>query len=185
MNTRTLWIAALTAAASCALFAATPVSAQSVGGGSRIGSAAADGMSEDPEAGSMFGLYNSGLRATTPTRIRSSYEEMNRGRVAVWERRLTPTQRQSYAEDVIRRGGFDCPVQEVEQVAQLADGTAIVEVACYGGGGMIIANTDPLQATDCMDLRAETDMSGGRLSECRIPANVAYVAAARQSAARN
>ncbi len=185
MQTRTMLIAALTTAASLAIFAATPASAQSLGGTARTGSAAADGMSEDPEAGSMYGLANGGLRATTPTRIRSSYEEMNRGRVAVWERRLTPTQRQSYAEDVIRRGGFDCPVQEVAQVAQLVDGTPIVEVACYGGGGMIVANTNPLQATDCMDLTAETDLSGGRLSECRIPANVAYVAAARQSAARN
>jgi hypothetical protein len=180
MPARALLIALLTVAASWAIFAATPASAQS--GWGRTGSAAADAMSEDPEAGSMYGLPNAGLRATTPSRIPSSYEEMNRGRVAVWERRMTPMQRQSYAEQAVQRGGFECPVQEVAQVAQLADGTPIVEVACYGGGGMIIANTNPLQATDCMDLKAETDLSGGRLSECRIPANVAYVAAARQSA---
>lgn len=179
MHMRTLLMAALTMIAAWATFAATPASAQT---GTALSSQV---LSEDPEAGSMFSLANSGLRATTPTRIRSSYEEMNRGRVAVWGRRLTPMQRQSYAEAAIQRGGFDCPVQEVAQVAQLSDGTPIVEVACYGGGGMIIADTNPLQATDCMDLTSENDLSGGRLSECRIPANVAFVAAARQSAARN
>jgi hypothetical protein len=170
MHAKALLTVLLAMLASWAIFGATPASAQ---------------MSEDPKAGSMFSLANSGLRATTPTRIPSSNLEMNRGRVQVWERRMTPMQRQSYAERVIQRGGFDCPVQEVDQVAQLIDGTPIVEVACYGGGGMIIADTEPLQATDCIDLTSENDLSGGRLAECRIPANAAYVAAARQAAAGN
>ncbi|HZV85818.1 MAG TPA: hypothetical protein VFF48_12605 [Brevundimonas sp.] len=118
----------------------------------------------------------SGILATTPTRIASSRREMNRGRETRWAMNATPSQLRTFAERSLRRGGFHCTVAEVKLVAQLLDETPIVEVACQEDGGVIIADSDPVQFSDCLDLVNAT----GPIGPCRIPRNVALVNASRQ-----
>lgn len=115
-----------------------------------------------------------GVVSTTPSRIGSSRREMNRGRQAVWSANMTPSQIQTYAERTVRRAGFRCVVDDSAFRAQLADGTPIVEVHCRGTGGLIIADSEPIQATDCLDLpqRGLPDQ-GDRIDSCRLPGNVA------------
>lgn len=134
-----------------------------------------------------------GIVATTPSRIEGSRREMNRGRDQVWRANMTPSQLHSYAQHALGRGGFVCSIAETALVGQTRDGAPIVEVDCADGGGLIIADTDPIVATDCLDLSPETAVIGrerSRVESCRLPANIASVAAERdaerrQSAARN
>lgn len=123
-------------------------------------------------------LFNSpgvtGLVATTPSRIGSSRREMNRGRQAVWNPNMTPSQIQTYAERAVERAGFRCTVADSAFRAQLADGTPVVEVHCRGAGGLVIADSEPIQATDCLDLpQAGLPDQGDRIDACRLPGNVA------------
>ena len=57
---------------------------------------------------------------------------------------------------------------------------------CADSGGLVIADTLPIQATDCLDwgLRegAETDVT---FLTCQLPGNVATVAAAAAQSPRN
>lgn len=127
------------------------------------------------------GLWNypgiTGLLPTTPSRMRGSKREMNRGREAVWNSHMTPSQVQTYAEQAVERAGFRCKVADSAFVARQSDGTPIVEVHCEGTGGLIIANSDPIQATDCLDLplAGMPVGSGDRIDACRLPGNVAMI----------
>lgn len=115
-----------------------------------------------------------GLVSTTPSRIRSSRREMNRGREAVWHPNMTPSQIQTYAERVVRRAGYRCTVIDSAFRAQLSDGSPVVEVHCQGAGGLVLADTDPIQATDCLDLpNAGLVVQGDLIDSCRLPGNVA------------
>jgi hypothetical protein len=126
-----------------------------------------------------------GVTATTPSRMDRSRREMNRGREQIWDPNMSASQTRTYAERALRRGGFDCEVADAVLLAQARDGTPLVEVDCAQGGGLVIADTEPMMATDCLDLAPGVGMetSGtGRVEACRLPANVASVAAERQSA---
>jgi hypothetical protein len=126
-----------------------------------------------------------GLMATTPSRMDRSRREMNRGREQVWDPNMSASQTRSYAQRALRRGGFDCEVADAVLVAQARDGTPLVEVDCAQGGGLVIADTEPMMATDCLDLVPGAGMetnSTGPVEACRLPGNVASVAAERQSA---
>jgi hypothetical protein len=114
-------------------------------------------------------MNNVAVLATTPSRIPSSRREMNRGREQVWSINPTPSQIETFAERALRRGGFQCSIMEAKLVSLFADGTPIVEVACEEDGGLVIADTDPIQFSDCFDLIGAT----GAIGPCRIPRNVA------------
>ena len=147
--------------------------------------AAAPVLAQDGSSEAVTSPGQLGIVATTPSRIDRSRRELNRGRTQVWRTNMTPTQLRSYAEGALRRGGFQCVVHEALMVAQTSDGTPLVEVDCAEGGGLIIADTNPLQATDCLDLSPATGMAaanGSRINACRLPGNVASVAAEAQSA---
>jgi hypothetical protein len=132
-------------------------------------------------------LFNSpgltGLVSTTPSRIGSSRREMNRGREAVWHPNMTPSQIQTYAERVVRRAGYRCNVIDSAFRAQLSDGSPVVEVHCEGAGGLVLADTNPIQATDCLDLpNAGLVVQGDLIDSCRLPGNVAATPRRDQSA---
>jgi hypothetical protein len=126
-----------------------------------------------------------GVVATTPSRMERSRREMNRGREQIWDPNMSASQTRTYAERALRRAGFECEVADAVLVAQTRDGTPLVEVDCAEGGGLVIADTEPMMATDCLDLAPGVGMETngtGRVEACRLPANVASVAAERQSA---
>lgn len=134
----------------------------------------------NPEAGSGISAINgmtSGVLASTPSRMERSRRTMNTGRSMAWGHRPTPMQLRRQASNAIARGGLNCTIRDLDLVAQLADGTPLIEVACEEGG-VVLANSTPVQATDCLDL-----IEGrGNLGPCRIASNVAMVEASRQSA---
>ena len=145
--------------------------------------AAGPAMAQDRPSASNPGQF--GVTATTPSRMDRSRREMNRGREQIWEARMTPTQTRTYAERALRRGGFACRVADAVVVAQARDGTPLVEIDCTEGGGLIIADTQPMMATDCLDLGPGAGLATvdtGPIEACRLPGNVASVAAERQAA---
>jgi len=115
----------------------------------------------------------SGLVSTTPSRLPRSREEMNHGRNPGWIANPTPSQLRGQTERALRDGGFRCTIAELDMVAQLTDGTPVVEVACEEAAGLVIANSYPIQFNDCLDL---ADGSGA-VGPCRLPRNVAMLAA--------
>ena len=125
-----------------------------------------------------------GILASTPSRIPRSRREMNRGRASPFELRMSPREARNYADDLIERAALRCEVAEALLVARTGDNIPVVEVDCVEGGGLVIADTLPIQATDCLDfvLADATRPEDEPLLTCQLPANVASVAAARQSA---
>lgn len=148
---------------------AVPVSAQQIG-------VPLPGVYRDANPDSLSGISaidgrTGDILSSTPSRLDRSREEMNRGRATTWTRRPTPSALRRYAREAIERGGIDCTVAETRLAAQLSDGTPLVEVACEEAGGIVIADTTPIQVVDCLDL-----VNGrGGLNPCRIPRNVANV----------
>ena len=118
-----------------------------------------------------------GIDATTPSRIASSRREMNRGLRGGdggFRMDMTPLQTREYAERVIRRGGFICDVVDAAVVARSDASAPLVEVSCGGGGGLVVADTTPLQWTDCLNIPAEgiAVTRNSTLPACRLPGNV-------------
>lgn len=127
-----------------------------------------------------------GINATTPSRIGASRREMNRGRAAAWRANMTPTMARNYAEQAIARAGFRCEVGESVVLGQTRDGAPLVEVDCLNGGGLVIADSNPIVASDCLDLSPNEAVVGRasiRIESCRLPANVAAVNATRAAEA--
>ncbi|MCS6624442.1 hypothetical protein N0B44_16100 [Roseibacterium beibuensis] len=122
------------------------------------------------------------ILATTPSRLRGSRREMNRGRHNLFEVRMSPRETRVYAGDLLERAEIDCDVADAMVVARTTTNMPVVEVDCIQGGGLVVADTLPIQATDCLDLwPAEGSGEPELLQACRLPGNVASVAAARQS----
>lgn len=157
-----------------ALPVATPVAAQDGGvstGGGEIRDASAFGRD-----------------AVTPTRIVSSRIEMNRGRNTGAAQSLSTADVRHQAVTALDRAGFVCAVQEAVPVGRTRSGRPLIEVDCAEGGGMIVADDEPVTAVDCLDLAPDSGQGGRRrrvVSQCVLPANVAAIAAEAQSAARN
>lgn len=131
--------------------------------------------------------HDLGVTATSPSRMDRSRREMNRGRATQWRVNMTPSQIRSYAESTLAYAGFVCEVSDAIVVGQTTDGVPLAEVDCADGGGLLIADTQPVMATDCLDLGAEGGIAvreGPRVAECRLPGNVASVAAERESERR-
>jgi hypothetical protein len=128
-----------------------------------------------------------GVTATTPSRMDRSRREMNRGRNPTWRLNMTPAQLLTYAENTVAGAGFECRVTDVVLVGQTIEGAPLVEVDCARGGGLVIADTDPVMAADCLDLGPDTGLTmsaGARLDACRLPGNVASVNAEREGQRR-
>lgn len=126
-----------------------------------------------------------GIVSTTPSRISSSRREMNRGRNSPFEVGMSARRARLHARDLVERADLRCDVSAAAVVAFTTEQAPVVEVDCVEGG-LVIVDTLPIQATDCLDLSpANADPAEDRFFlTCQLPGNVARVAAARQ-AARN
>lgn len=126
-----------------------------------------------------------GVVATSPSRMDRSRMEMNRDRTQPWTVRSTPAETRARAEQALARGGFVCTIVEAVVVGRVRQGQPLIEVDCAQGGGMIVADVDPILAVDCLDLAPDQGQAGGRnrrvVSGCVLPANVAAVAAANRN----
>ncbi|SFS30019.1 hypothetical protein [Brevundimonas viscosa] len=170
----------LLAAAGLLVIAATPAAAQMPPSSGRIDEG--PGNSRRDVLGNPSDV---GLMSTTPSRLRSSRRELNRGRTTPFEVNMSRPETRRAAGELLDRADIQCEVADALIVARTPDFTPVIEVDCVEGGGLVIADTVPIQATDCLDLGL-TDGSAGReespLEGCRLPGNVATVTAARQSA---
>lgn len=126
-----------------------------------------------------------GRDAVTPTRIVSSRIEMNRGRNGGGVQSLSTADVRHQAETAVGRAGFACTVLEAVPVGRTRSGRPLIEVDCAEGGGMVVADDEPVTAVDCLDLAPDTGQGGRRrrvVAQCTLPANLAAVAAERELA---
>jgi hypothetical protein len=135
----------------------------------------------EPEGLRIYSPTQFGVTAETPSRIAGSREEMNRGRNTA----IGPSV-QEQAADAVARAGLVCAVAEAAVIGRTRDGGPLIEIDCVEGGGVIIADSDPLQITDCLDLAPDTGQAGRRqriVTACTLPGNLGL--ANRSQSARN
>ena len=123
----------------------------------------------EPEGLRIYSPAQFGVTAETPSRMPGSREEMNRGRNSA----IAPSV-QERAADAVVRAGLVCAVAEAAVIGRTRDGGPLIEIDCVEGGGVIIADTDPLQVVDCLDLAPDTGQAGRRqriVSACTLPGN--------------
>lgn len=131
----------------------------------------------EPEGLRIYSPAQFGVTAETPSRIAGSREEMNRGRNTA----IGPSV-QEQAADAVARAGLVCAVAEAVVIGRTRDGGPLIEIDCAEGGGVIIADSDPLQVTDCLDLAPDTGQAGRRqrvVTACQLPGNVGLASRAR------
>lgn len=124
--------------------------------------------------------------AETPSRLERSREEMNRGRNPSIPAAPGPVAVRRQAEAVVARAGLVCTVVEAGIIGRTRDGGALIEIDCAEGGGVVAADTDPIQITDCLDLAPDNGQSGRRqrvVDTCHLPGNAGL--AERSQSARN
>lgn len=122
-----------------------------------------------------------GVEAETPSRISGSREEMNRGRNGPIVRPAG-----ELAAEAVSRAGLTCSVVEAAVIGRTRDGGPLIEIDCAEGGGVIIADSEPLQVTDCLDLAPDTGQAGRRqrvVAACTLPGNAGL--AGQAQSARN
>lgn len=127
-----------------------------------------------PEGLRIYSPSTFGVTAVTPGRIPDSRDEMNWGRNEAGVPILGPTAVRERAEAAVARAGLICTVVEAAVVGRARDGGPLIEIDCVEGGGVIIANTDPMQIVDCLDLAPDTGQAGRRqrvVTACRLPGN--------------
>ncbi|WP_298098092.1 hypothetical protein [Brevundimonas sp.] len=135
----------------------------------------------EPEGLRIYSPAQFGVTAETPSRMPDSREEMNRGRNSA----IGPSV-QEQAADAVVRAGLVCAVAEAAVIGRTRDGGPLIEIDCVEGGGVIIADTDPLRVVDCLDLAPDTGQGGRRqriVSACTLPGNAGL--AGRGQSARN
>jgi hypothetical protein len=126
-----------------------------------------------PEGIRIYSPGQYGVTAETPSRIPSSREEMNYGRNQPPAPRSTAPARE-LATAAVARAGLVCAVAEAAVVGRTRDGGDLIEIDCVEGGGVIIADTDPIQVVDCLDLAPDEGQAGRRervITACRLPGN--------------
>jgi len=136
---------------------------------------------QEPEGVRIYSPGQFGVTAETPSRMAGSREEMNWGRNPLVRAPAAPD-----AAALVARAGLVCSVAEAAVIGRARDGGALMEIDCVEGGGVIIANSDPIQVTDCLDLAADAGQAGPRqrvVSACRLPGNAAL--AGRAQSTRN
>lgn len=134
----------------------------------------------EPEGLRIYTPDQFGVTAETPSRIAGSREEMNRGRNG----RMAPVGVQAAA--AVARAGLVCSVAEAAVVGRARDGGPLIEIDCVEGGGVVIADSTPMQVVDCLDLAPDTGQAGrGRrvVSACVLPGNAGL--SGRTQSARN
>ncbi len=135
----------------------------------------------EPEGLRIYSPAQFGEVAETPSRIAGSRDEMNRGRNTA-----VTSSVQDQATDAVARAGLVCAVAEAAIIGRTRDGGSLIEIDCVEGGGVIIADSDPLQVTDCLDLAPDTGQAGRRqriVTACTLPGNLGL--AERSQSARN
>ena len=135
----------------------------------------------EPEGLRIYSPAQFGVTAETPSRIAGSREEMNRGRNTV-----VGASAQDQAADAVARAGLVCAVAEAAIIGRTRGGGPLIEIDCVEGGGVIIADSEPLQVTDCLDLAPDTGQAGRRqriVTACTLPGNLGL--ADRSQSARN
>ena len=123
----------------------------------------------EPEGLRIYSPTQFGAVAETPSRMAGSREEMNRGRNTAAQPSV-----QDQAASAVARAGLVCSVAESAVIGRTRDGGSLIEIDCVEGGGVIIADSDPLQVTDCLDLAPDTGQAGRRqriVSTCTLPGN--------------
>ncbi|MDQ7812512.1 hypothetical protein [Brevundimonas sp.] len=138
-----------------------------------------------PEGVRIYSPGQYGVTAGTPSRIRSSREAMNHGR------NQPPAPRSNadagaLAAAAVARAGLICSVAEAAVIGRTRDGGPLIEIDCVEGGGVIIADADPLQVVDCLDLAPDEGQAGRRqrvVTACRLPGNAGL--AGQGQSARN
>ena len=109
----------------------------------------------EPEGLRIYSPTQFGGVAETPSRIAGSREEMNRGRNTAFGPSV-----QDQAADAVSRAGLVCAVAEAAVIGRTRRGGPLIEIDCVEGGGVIIADSDPLQVTDCLDLAPDSGQAG-------------------------
>ena len=135
----------------------------------------------EPEGLRIYSPAQFGVTAETPSRMAGSRAEMNRGRNTA----VGPSV-QDRAAAAVTRAGLVCTVADAAVIGRTRDGAPLIEIDCVEGGGVIIADSDPLQVTDCLDLAPEAGQAGRRqrvVSACTLPGNLDL--AERSQSARN
>lgn len=136
---------------------------------------------DGPEGLRIYSPSQFGVTAETPSRIADSRAEMNRGR--------NPSggvDVEARAASAVARAGLVCDVAEAAVVGRTRGGGPLIEIDCVEGGGVIIADSDPIQVVDCLDLAPDTGQAGRRqrvVTTCRLPGNADL--AERAQSARN
>lgn len=133
----------------------------------------------EPEGLRIYSPTQFGVVAETPSRLAGSREEMNRGRNIPMGASV-----QDQAADAVARAGLVCVVAEAAVIGRTRDGGPLIEIDCVEGGGVIIADSDPLQVTDCLDLAPDTGQAGRRqriVTACRLPGNAGLAERARSA----
>ena len=136
---------------------------------------------QEPEGLRIYTPSQFGVTAETPSRMAGSREEMNRGRNAP----IGPSV-EVQAAQLVARAGLVCTVAEAAVVGRARDGGPLIEIDCVEGGGVIIADSNPLQVVDCLDLAPDSGQAGRRqriVSACLLPGNVGL--AEQSQSARN
>ena len=131
----------------------------------------------EPEGLRIYSPAQFGEVAETPSRIPGSRDEMNRGRNTA-----VTSSVQDQAADAVARAGLVCAVAEAAVIGRTRDGGSLIEIDCVEGGGVIIADSDPLQVTDCLDLAPDTGQAGRRqriVTACTLPGNAGLFERAR------
>ena len=140
---------------------------------------------QEPEGVRIYSPGQYGVTAETPSRIPSSREAMNHGRNQPPAPRPTATARE-LATAAVARAGLICAVAEAAVIGRTRDGGPLIEIDCVEGGGVIIADADPVQVVDCLDLAPDEGQAGRRqrvITACRLPGNAGL--AGQGQSARN
>lgn len=127
----------------------------------------------EPASLRIYGPGQFGVAAETASRLPGSREEMNHGRNGADASRSAGSARER-AVDAVARAGLVCAVADAAIVGRARDGGPLIEIDCVEGGGVIIADSDPLQVVDCLDLAPDNGQAGRRqrvVSACRLPGN--------------
>ncbi len=133
----------------------------------------------EPEGLRIYSPAQFGEVAETPSRIAGSRAEMNRDRNTAAGASV-----QDQAIDAVARAGLVCTVAEAAVIGRTRDGGPLIEIDCVEGGGVIIADSNPLQVTDCLDLAPDTGQAGRRqriVAACRLPGNAGLAERARSA----
>ncbi|NJC41214.1 hypothetical protein GGQ87_001472 [Brevundimonas alba] len=126
-----------------------------------------------PEGVRIYTPGQFGVTAETPSRMAASREAMNHGRNGSASPDSNAAAREQAAA-AVGRAGLLCTVAEAAVIGRTRDGGPLLEIDCVEGGGVIIADTDPMQVVDCLDLAPDEGQAGRRqrvVSACRLPGN--------------